>query len=299
MNRTPISTHDPSCRKTVEAQGSTLAYVDSGAGDPIVFLHGNPTFSYIWRNVIPHLTGEGRCLAPDLIGMGHSGRSTTGSYRFTDHRSHLDAWFDALSLDENVTLVLHDWGSALGFHWAHRHPEAIKAIAYMEAIVRPLTWEQWPEALRPVFQAMRSSAGDEMVLKNNLFVEGLLPGAVIRELSEEEMSAYRWPYREEGESRRPTLSWPREIPIAGEPADVTAIVEGYGEWLETADVPKLFINANPGTILTGEQRDHCRAWPFQKEITVPGIHYLQEDSADPIGRALVAFVREANEARRR
>lgn len=292
MNRTPVSTHDDALRRTVTVHGSTLAYVDVGAGDPIVFLHGNPTSSYLWRNILPHVADENRCLALDLIGMGHSGRSTNGSYRFADHRLHLDAFFDALDLHSNVTLVVHDWGSALGFDWARRHPDAVKGIVYMEAIVQPLEWEQWPEALRPVFQAMRSAAGEEMVLKNNLFVEGLLPGAVIRDLTEEESNAYRWPYREEGESRRPTLSWPREVPLAGEPADVTEIVRSYGAWLEAANVPKLFINADPGTILVGEQREYCRSWPHQQEVTVPGIHYVQEDSADPIGCALAAFVRE-------
>ena len=266
--------------------------MDTGDGDPIVFLHGNPTSSYLWRNVIPHLSPVGRCLAPDLMGMGESGSSPNGSYRFTDHSAVLDGWFDAMGLTSGVTLVVHDWGSALGFHWAKRNPERVKGLVYMEAIVRPVTWEEWPDAARQVFQGFRSPAGGEMVLEKNVFVERVLPGSVLRGLTEEEMEVYRRPYLETGESRRPTLTWPREIPIEGEPADVVKIVSDYGEWMASSEVPKLFINAEPGAILTGPQREFCRTWPNQQEVTVKGIHFIQEDSPDEIGRATAGWYRK-------
>ena len=260
--------------------------MDTGAGDPIVFLHGNPTSSYLWRNVIPHLSPVGRCLAPDLMGMGESGSAPNDSYRFTDHSAVLDQWFDAMGLTGGVTLVVHDWGSALGFHWAKRHPERIKGLVYMEAIVRPVTWEEWPEAARQVFRGFRSPAGEEMVLEKNIFVERVLPGSILRGLTQEEMEVYRRPYLEPGESRRPTLTWPREIPIDGEPEDVVRTVSEYGEWLAASETPKLFINAEPGAILTGPQREFCRSWPNQQEVTVKGIHFIQEDSPAEIGRAI-------------
>jgi haloalkane dehalogenase len=266
-----------------------MSFVDTGSGDPIVFLHGNPTSSYLWRNVIPHLSGLARCLAPDLVGMGRSGKSGSGSYRLADHARHLDAWFQAMGLERRVTLVGHDWGSALAFDWARRHEAAVKGIVYMEAIVRPLTWDEWPEGARRVFQGMRSEAGEEMVLKRNLFVERILPNSVLRGLGEEEMTAYRAPYLESGESRRPTLTWPREIPIDGEPAEVVEAVQAYADWLGRSPVPKLFINAEPGSILTGSQREFCRAWPNQTEATVAGSHFLQEDSPDEIGRTIAAW----------
>jgi haloalkane dehalogenase len=285
----PIPAADPYPRRRVRVRDSEMAYVDVGAGDPAVFLHGNPTSSYLWRNVIPHVESVGRCLAPDLIGMGDSGRAPAGSYRFVDHARYLDAWFEALGLTR-VTLVVHDWGSALGFHWARRHPERVRGIAYMEALVRPVTWEEWPEVARQVFQAMRSPAGEEMVLTKNVFVERILPRSVLRGLGEVEMAVYRRPYLEPGESRRPTLTWPRQIPIEGEPADVVAIADAYSRWLATSDVPKLFVNADPGVILTGPQREFCRRWPNQREITVRGSHFVQEDSPHEIGRALAEFV---------
>ncbi|HYB41658.1 MAG TPA: haloalkane dehalogenase [Candidatus Methylomirabilis sp.] len=286
-----IGAADPHPRRRARVLGTEMAYVDTGQGDPVVFLHGNPTSSYLWRNVIPHVQADGRCLAPDLVGMGDSGRSPGGSYRFADHARYLDAWFDALGLSRNVTLVMHDWGSALGFHWARRHPARVRGLAYMEALVRPVTWEEWPEAARRVFQAMRSPAGEEMVLEKNVFVERILPASVLRPLTQEEMDVYRRPYREAGESRRPTLTWPREIPIAGEPADVVAIVDAYARWLSESQIPKLFVNADPGTILTGAQREFCRRWPNQQEITVRGSHFIQEDSPAEIGGAVAAFVR--------
>jgi len=287
----PISSRDPHTRQTANILGTTIEYVDTGGeGDPIVFLHGNPTSSYLWRNVIPHLTGSGRCLAPDLVGMGRSGPSSTGSYRFIDHRRHLDEWFDAVGTDSNVTLVVHDWGSGLGFDWAHRHPDRVKAIAYMEAIVMPVTWDDWPPAARQAFEGFRSEAGEAMVLDKNMFVERVLPGSVLRQLAEEEMERYREPYIEPGESRRPTLTWPREIPIDGEPADVHEIVAAYSEWLQEADVPKLFVNAEPGAILIGRQRDFCRSFPNQQEITVDGNHFVQEDAPDAIGSAIASWL---------
>ena len=289
MAQGSISTQDNYTRKRIPVLDTEMAYVDVGQGDPIVFLHGNPTSSYLWRNLIPHLENSARCLAPDLIGMGSSGKSIDGSYRFVDHSRHLDAWLDSVELTGKVTLVIHDWGSALGFHWAKRHPDRIKGIAYMEAIVQPLTWETWPDQARGIFQGRRSSAGEEMVLQKNVFVERILPGSILRGLTEEELTVYRRPYLEAGESRRPTLTWPREIPVDGEPADVVEIVASYAQWLSSSQVPKLFVNADPGAILTGEQREFCRTWPNQTEVTVKGAHFIQEDSPDEIGAAIAQW----------
>ena len=291
MTQETISAIDPYPRKHITVAGAEMAYVDTGVGQPIVFLHGNPTSSYLWRNIIPHLESQGRCLAPDLMGMGESGSAPSGSYRFADHSSVLDEWIEKMGLTGDVTLVLHDWGSALGFHWAKRHPDRIKSLVYMEAIVRPVTWEEWPEAARQVFQGFRSPSGEEMVLEKNVFVERVLPGSVLRGLTEAEMEVYRRPYLEPGESRRPTLTWPREIPIDGEPADVVGIVAEYADWLSQSDVPKLFINAEPGAILTGPQREFCRSWPNQQEVTVKGIHFIQEDSPAEIGQAITEWYR--------
>ena len=269
--------------------GKRMAYSDVGTGDPMVFLHGNPTSSYLWRNIIPHLSGVARCIAPDLIGMGDSeplDGPGPDSYRFVEHRQYLDGLLDQLELGDNVTLVVHDWGSGLGFDWAYRHQDRVKGIAYTEAIVMPDTWDDWPEMARGIFQAMRSPAGEDIVLAKNVFVERILPASILRELSEEEMAEYRRPYTEPGESRRPTLTWPRQIPIEGNPADVHQIVGDYGAWLAKSDLPKLFINAEPGTILTGRQREFCRTWPNQTEVTVAGIHFVQEDSPDEIGAAI-------------
>ena len=287
-----ISAEERYEKKNVEVLGSKMAYVETGSGDPVVLLHGNPTSSYLWRNVIPHLEERWRCIAPDLIGMGDSDKlepSGPDRYTFVEHRRYLDALLEALGVTENVTLVGHDWGSALGFDWANRHRSATTGIAYMEAILTPLTWEQWPEAARGVFQGFRSPAGEAMVLENNVFVERVLPGSVLRGLDEKEMEVYRRPFREPGESRRPTLTWPRQIPIEGEPAEVVEIVERYGAWLASSDLPKLFVNAEPGAILTGEQREFCRSWPNQQEVTVKGIHFIQEDSPDEIGQAVAKW----------
>ena len=276
-------------KKIVDVNGRQMAYVEEGEGDPIVFLHGNPTSSQLWHDVIPACICLGRCLAPDLIGIGDSEKlpeSGPGSYRFVEHRDYLDGWFEAVGATHDVTLVIHDWGSALGFHRAHRFPDQIKGLVYMEAIVCEVTWDGWPEAARGIFEGFRSPAGEKMVLEKNLFVETVLPGSIIRKLSDEEMADYRRPFLEPGESRRPTLTWPREIPIEGEPADVVEIVNAYGEWLSGSAVPKLFVNADPGAILTGPQREICRGWPNQTEVTVPGIHFIQEDSGAEIGAAI-------------
>lgn len=279
-------------KRVATVNGKKMAYVDVGTGDPIVFLHGNPTSSYLWRNVIPHLSDVARCIAPDLIGMGDSDpvdNAGPDSYRFAEHRKYLDGLLAQLDLGDRVTFVVHDWGSGLGFDWANRNRNRVKGIAYMEAIVMPVTWDDWPEAARSLFQAMRSPAGESIIIEKNVFVERILPGSIIRELSDEEMSVYRAPYVDGGERRRPTLTWPRQIPIEGEPADVHDIVSAYGAWLAASDVPKLFINADPGSILTGAARDFCRTWPNQNEITVPGIHFIQEDSPDEIGLAIRAW----------
>ena len=272
--------------KTIPVLDSHMAFVEVGSGAPIVFLHGNPTSSYLWRDIIPHVESLGRCLAPDLIGMGNSGPAEGGSYRFTDHRRYLDAWFEAVGATADVTLVVHDWGSGLGFDWARRHPKAVRAIAYMEAIVQPVTWDAWPDAARGIFQAMRSPAGEEIVLEKNVFVERILPSAVLGDLSPEEMEEYRRPFVEPGESRRPTLTWPREIPIDGEPADMVQIVREYGDWLSQSELPKLFVNCEPGSILVGSQREFARSWPNQREVTVAGSHFVQEDSPHEIGEAI-------------
>jgi haloalkane dehalogenase len=288
---TSIGVDDSHLRRCIEALDSEFSYVDVGQGDPIVFLHGNPTSSYVWRNIIPYVSGLGRCLAPDLVGMGRSLPSPHGAYRFGDHVRYLDAWFDALGLDSNVTLVLHDWGSALGFHRACRFPEQVRAIAYMEAIVASRRWDDFPAGRDKFFRAFRSAEGERLILDENFFVEGILPKSVVRPLRPVEMEHYRRPFPTR-ESRRPTLAWPRELPVEGEPADVVALVERYGDWLAHSSIPKLFINAQPGALLTGRLRDLCRLWPNQREVTVRGIHYLQEDSPAEIGTALRTFLKE-------
>ena len=291
-----ISAEERYPKQRVDVKGSSMAYVEVGSGDPIVFLHGNPTSSYLWRNVIPHTEGLGRCIAPDLIGMGDSAKlenSGPDSYRFVEHREYLDGFLDAIGIDsnaKNVTFVIHDWGSALGFDWANRHRDQVRGIAYMEAIVRPVSWEEWPEAARTLFENFRSAAGESMVLDKNIFVDNVLPASILRGLTDAEKEVYGRPYTEAGESRRPTQTWPRQIPLAGEPADVVEIVQSYADWLSGSDLPKLFINAEPGTILTGPQREFCRSWPNQSEVTVPGSHFIQEDSPDEIGQAIAEWL---------
>lgn len=272
--------------------GLRLAFHERGEGDAIVFLHGNPTSSYLWRDVIPHVETLGRCVAPDLIGHGDSDKlpdSGPDSYRLAEHRRYLDDLLEQLDIGDSVTFVIHDWGSALGFDWAFRHPDRVRGLCYMEAFVQPLTWDVWPEIARDIFQGYRSDAGEALTLDMNTFVEGVLPSSIMRQLADEEMAEYRRPFTEPGEARRPTLTWPREIPIDGEPADVVTLVSNYSQWLSRSDIPKLFVNADPGAILTGPQREFCRTWPNQTEITVPGIHFIQEDSAEGIGTALAEW----------
>ena len=281
-------------KRRVDVGGIEMATVDVGEGDPIVFLHGNPTSSFLWRNVIPHVEHLGRCIAPDLIGFGDSDKlpdAGPGSYRFVENRVYLDRLLASLDVSSNVTLVLHDWGSGLGFDWARRHPDAIAGIAYLEANVVPRSWEQLTPDGRQFFERLRTDEGEEMALVDNVFIEQGLPGGVIRELTVEEHDEYRRPFREPGEGRRPTLTWPREIPFDGEPADVHQIVSDYSAWLAASDVPKLLINVSDGDTLVGELLDIARGFPNQTEVSVVGRHFAQEDSPDEIGRALVDFLR--------
>ncbi len=280
-------------KKFIEVNGHRMAYVETGTGDPIVFQHGNPTSSYLWRNIMPLLAERGRCIAVDLIGMGDSDKlpgSGPDRYTYAEQSDFLFRAWEALGIDDRVTLVIHDWGSALGFDWASRHPESVRGIAYMEAIVTTMTWEDWPEGGRDIFQAFRSEAGETIVLDKNVFVERVLPSSILRTLTDEEMTEYRRPFLSAGEDRRPTLTWPRQIPIEGEPAEVVEVVNRYAAWLGESHVPKLFINAEPGSILVGRQREFCRGFPNQEEVTVPGLHFLQEDSPDEIGKAIADWM---------
>jgi haloalkane dehalogenase len=287
-----ISPHDPFPRKRLRVGDVELAYVDEGSGDPIVFLHGNPTSSYLWRNVIPHVQQFGRCIAPDLIGMGESDKlpdAGTGAYSFATHAAYLESFLDGVGLDGPVTFVLHDWGSALGFDWAERHRDRVRGIAFTEAIVTPVTWDDWPADARKIFRLMRGADGEAAVLDNNVFVERILPASVARGLTPEAHDRYRAPFRSRTD-RLPTLDWPRQIPIEGEPADVHEVVVRYRDWLATSAVPKLFIGADPGSILVGRQRDLVRTWPELTEVTVPGSHFVPEDSPHEIGRALAEWI---------
>lgn len=280
-------------RKFIEVNGKRMAYVEMGQGEPIVFQHGNPTSSYLWRNIMPGLASYGRCIAVDLIGMGDSDKLDSpgaDSYRYVEHRDYLFSAWEQLGITENVSFVIHDWGSALGFDWACQHPEKVRGIAYMEGIVRPMTWDEWPEAIRPLFEGFRSESGESMVLEKNVFVERVLPGSVLRGLTEDEMAVYRRPYEMKGESRRPTLTWPRQIPLDGEPPDVNEVVAAYSDWLQNCAVPKLFINAEPGAILTGAQREFCRGFQNQTEVTVAGSHFIQEDSPAEIAAAIREWI---------
>lgn len=291
MSTSPFDT-TPLTKSFKTVNGKQMAYHEVGEGDPVVFLHGNPTSSYLWRNIIPHVSGKARCIAPDLIGQGDSDKlDDTGpdSYRFVEHREYLDGLLDQLDLGDNVTFVIHDWGSALGFDWANRHRDRVAGIVYMEAIVRPLTWDEFPKDAAGIFQGFRSPAGEEMVITKNLFVEAVLPGSVIRDLSQDEHDEYRRPFLEP-EHRRPTLTWPRQIPIDGEPADVTEIAQSYTDWLSASDVPKLFVNAEPGALMSDAIREYCRKWPNQTEVTVSGTHFVQEDSPHEIGEAIASWL---------
>jgi haloalkane dehalogenase len=290
----PLSATPFAPKKFATVNGRRMAYIDEGAGDAIVFQHGNPTSSYLWRNIMPHCAGLGRLIACDLIGRGDSDKlpdSGAGRYTYAEQRDYLFALWDRLALGNRVVFVIHDWGSALGFDWANQNRQRVAGIVYMEALVMPVTWADWPENARRAFQGFRSEGGEDMILAKNMFVERVLPGSVLRKLSDEEMTEYRRPFLEPGESRRPTLTWPRQIPVEGAPAEVVTVVEDYSAWLANSDVPKLFVNADPGSILTGRQREVCRTWRNQQEVTVKGLHFLQEDSPDEIGQAVADFVR--------
>jgi haloalkane dehalogenase len=288
-------TEPPLAKNTVDVSGARMAYHERGEGKPVLFLHGNPTSSYLWRDVIPELEGHGRLIAPDLIGMGDSAKLPDpgpDTYRFTTHRRYLDAFIDAVvGRAESVVLVVHDWGSALGFDWANRHRNRVRGIAYMEGIVRPITsWDEWSPQAVPIFQGFRSDKGESMILERNMFVERVLPGSVLRKLTEAEMAEYRRPYPAASD-RWPTLTWPRQIPIQGEPADVVQIAADYAQWMAENEVPKLFVNAEPGAILIGAPREFCRSWKNQTEVTVPGSHFIQEDSGPAIGRAVAGWLK--------
>jgi len=280
-------------KKVLEIQGKKIAYIDEGEGDPIVFLHGNPTSSYLWRDVMPELAGKGRLIAPDLIGQGDSEKldANEGPERYSFHVAYdyLNQLLESLNISSNVTLVIHDWGSALGFHWANMHRDAVKAISYMEGIVMPVEWEDWPESARGIFQGFRSEKGEDLVLNRNMFIEAVLPSSILRKLSEEEMNEYRRPFQTP-DDRQPTLNWPRSIPIAGEPSNMVELINNYGEWLSGSPIPKLFVNAEPGSILVGRQREFCRSWPNQTEVTVKGLHFIQEDSGPEIGQAVANWL---------
>ena len=282
----------PASRQFAEVQGKRIAYLEAGTGDPIVLLHGNPTSSYLWRNVIPELENCGRVIVPDLIGQGESDKLPASEgpdrYSFEVAFDYLDGLLRAIDVDSDITWVIHDWGSGLGFHWAKHNPDAVKGIAYMEAIVMPITWDDWPESARGIFQGFRSSKGEDLCLERNLFIEAVLPSSIIRELTEDEMAAYRAPF-DTPEHRQPTLNWPRQIPIDGEPAQMVELVEAYGAFMAASAIPKLFINAEPGSILVGKQREFCRSWPNQTEVTVKGLHFVQEDSPAEIGQAVAAW----------
>ena len=289
-------TEHPLTKKTVDVLGSKMAYHERGEGAPLLLLHGNPTSSYLWRDVIPELEGRGRLIAPDLIGMGDSAKLQNpgpDTYRFVTHRNHLAGFIDAvIGPTLSITLVVHDWGSALGFDWANHHRDRVRGIAYMEGIPRPVAgWEEWSKAATPIFQGFRSERGEEMILERNMFVERVLPGSVMRKLTEAEMAEYRKPFLKR-EDRWPTLTWPRQIPIAGEPADVVQIAADYSKWMAENDIPKLFVNAEPGAILVGPVRDFCRTWKNQTEVTVPGSHFIQEDSGPAIGRAVADWMKD-------
>ncbi len=276
--------------------GKRMAYVDVGSGDPIVFLHGNPTSIYLWRNVMPYLEGRGRLVAVDMIGMGDSEKlddTADGSYSLTENSRYTSALLAALGIDSNVTLVLHDWGSGVGFNWANQNREAVKAIAFMEAIVTPFpTWDDFPEELHEAIRALRSPQGEAMVLDDNFFIEKLLPSAILRGLSDAEHAEYRRPFLASGEARRATLAGPRQLPIAGQPAETVTLVEAYAHFLAASDFPKLFINADPGAFLVGYARDFVRTWPNLEEVTVKGSHFIQEDSPNEIGSAIAAWLPE-------
>jgi haloalkane dehalogenase len=280
-------------KKFASVNGKQVAYVEEGSGDPIVLLHGNPTSSFLWRNVVPELVESGRVIVPDLIGQGDSEKLPAsegpGRYTLEVAYSYVDGLLETIGANENVTLVIHDWGSSIGFLWAMRHPAAVKGVGYMEAIVKPVSWADWPASGVGIFKGFRSEKGEDLILNRNLFIEGVLPSSIIRKLSEAEMDAYRAPYLDSGD-RQPLLSWPRQIPVEGEPQNVVDLVNEYGAFMAASDIPKLFINADPGSILVGQQREYCRSWPNQQEVTVKGLHFIQEDSPVEIGQAVASWL---------
>lgn len=281
-------------KKFASVKGKQIAYVEEGSGDPIVLLHGNPTSSFLWRNVIPELVESGRVIVPDLIGQGDSEKlpASDGPERYSLEvaYSYVDGLLESIGANENVTLVIHDWGTGVGFLWAMRHPAAVKGVAYMEGIVKPVSWSDWPESAVGIFKGFRSDKGEDLILNRNMFIEGVLPSSVIRPLSNTEMDAYRAPHLET-DDRQPLLNWPRQIPIEGEPKDIVALVNEYGAFMAASEIPKLFINADPGSILVGAQREFCRSWPNQQEVTVKGLHFIQEDSPVEIGQAVANWLK--------
>ena len=280
-------------KKYIDVLGKQIAYVEMGEGDPIIFQHGNPTSSYLWRNILPQLQGLGRCIAMDLIGMGDSEKledEGNMTYSYNTHKKYFDGFLDAIGVESNATLVIHDWGSALGFDWANDYPDKVKAICYMEGIVQSMEWEDWNEDAKGIFQGFRSPAGEEMIFEKNLFIEAVLPGSILRKLSDAEMDEYRRPFNDK-KSRRPTLDWPRQIPLENDPPEICRIVDSYSQWMAENNIPKLFINAEPGAILIGKQREFCRTWKNQKEVTVKGSHFIQEDSPNEIGNAIFDWLK--------
>ena len=281
-------------KKFIDVESKKIAYIDEGHGDPIVLIHGNPTSSFLWRNIVPELLNSGRVIVPDLIGQGDSEKLpvSDGSDRYSLEVAYkyVDGLLQNIGADNNVTLVIHDWGSGIGFLWAMRNPNAVKGVAYMEAIVKPMSWDDWPEGGVGIFKGFRSEKGEDLILNRNMFIEGVLPSSVIRELTEKEMNAYRATHIKE-EDRQPLLNWPRQIPLEGEPEDIISLVNDYGAFMSSSNIPKLFINAEPGSILLGKQREFCRSWPNQKEVTVKGIHFIQEDSPVEIGQAVAEWLK--------
>jgi len=279
-------------KKFLEVQGRKLAYVERGEGTPMIFLHGNPTSSFLWRNILAPLSNHYRCIAPDLIGMGDSDKLPglgDERYSFFEQQRYLDGFMEGLQLQQTAILVVHDWGSALGFDWVRRNPGRVRGLAYMEAIVGSREWSSLPPPAAEMFQALRSERGEDMILQQNFFVEHILPAGILRKLTVEELDEYRRPFREPGEARRPTLAWPRQLPFSGEPPLICELVRRYTEFLARSALPKLFINAEPGRVLVGPLREACRRWPNQQEVTVSGLHYVQEDSPTEIAAALLAF----------
>ena len=280
-------------KKYKDIKNSKMAFIDEGSGDTFLFLHGNPTSSFLWRNIAPHVEDIGRIVIPDLIGMGDSDKLEgvgNPGYKYHGQYIYLTALMDELDLGDNIHLIIHDWGSAMGFQFARENQDRIKSITYMEAIVMPLTWDQWPDPATKIFGLFRSEAGEELVLEKNFFVERILLADSSTGYTEEEKSEYIRPFINPGEDRRPTLTWPRQIPLDGEPSEVVEEVRLNAEFHKESDIPKLFINADPGSILIGDQREFARSWKNQTEITVSGNHFIQEDSSEEIGAALRNFV---------